>query len=192
MSLHYCLPTMKISSRWPREHREYMLPMEQGTLLTMLDSIRPHRMIEFGVNEGRTASAVLKWIDSIEYYLGIDVPFGHKMPISGQQSEVPKEPAHMVNDVRFELMLRHTDGFDDSTIELRKPFDVAFIDGDHSREGMMKDYELSLKIMPPGSWIFWHDYNNKTVDVTEPLEDLHRSGHNIIHIEGTMLAYEQI
>jgi predicted O-methyltransferase YrrM len=191
MSLSYSLPTIKISSRWPKQSRNYMLPMEQGYLLTMLDNIKPKRMIEFGVNEGLTASAILEWIKSIEYYLGVDVPFGHKMPLPGQQSEVPQEAGHLVeSDARFELFLR--EGYDDTPIIEKGPFDVAFIDGDHSRNGVVRDIELSQKILVPNGWIFWHDYNNKTVEVSAVLEELQQGGRGIINIEGTMLAYEQL
>lgn len=186
------LPTIKINPRWPRQSRNYMLPWEEATLLTFLDSIKPKRMIEFGINEGITASAVLKWIESIEYYLGIDVPFDHIMPLAGQQSEVPKEAGCLVNgDPRVEVFLRTGNGSDNSIIA-KAPFDVAFIDGDHSRDGVLRDIDVAEKVLRPNGWIFWHDYNNNTVEVTAVLEELQQGGRNIIHIDGTMLAYEQL
>jgi predicted O-methyltransferase YrrM len=186
------LPSIKMESRWPKVSCKYMMPWEQGLLLTMLHSIRPKRMIEMGVNEGVTAQAVLKWIDSIEYYVGIDVPFDHVMPLAGQQSEVPAEPGHLVKgDPRFRLVIRRT-GFENGDIVRQAPFDVAFIDGDHSYAGVLADIDLALKIVPPGGWIFYHDYRNGTVEVTRALDERRASGINLISIEGSMLAYEQL
>lgn len=189
------LPTVRINSRWPKMLRNYMLPWESGILLTQLDSIRPKRMIEFGINEGFTASSILKWIDSIEFYVGVDVPFTHRMPLVGQQGEVPKEPGHLVKtDPRFELILRHSDSIEDADtlIASKAPFDVAFIDGDHSYAAVMQDQELACRIIPPGGWIFYHDYTNGTVEVTRALDDLHRNGRGLVHIQDTMLAFEQL
>ena len=193
--LAYGLPTIRVDSRYPKEQREYMGPWEQGILLTMLERIQPKRMIEFGVQEGRTAAAILKWIETIEYYLGIDVPFETVMPIRGQQSEVPREPGCRVKkgDPRFEVLLRGGySGFEDSVIASKGPFDVAFIDGDHSRNGVQNDYNLACRILRPNGWVFWHDYGNNTVEVTGVLDEMCQAGHNIVHIEGTMLAYEQL
>ncbi len=187
------LPTVVIESRWPKQNRDYMLPWEQPILLTILDRIKPRRMVEFGVQEGRTASAILEWIRSIDYYLGIDVPFDHVMPIAGQQPEVPREAGCRVKgDPRFELILRTNGSFEDSIIAEKGPFDVAFIDGDHSRAGVLRDYELSKRILRPNGWIFWHDYGNGTVEVTGVLEELQQGGRNIVNIEKTMLAFEQL
>lgn len=186
------LPTIRYESRYPKMKRTYMQPWEQGTLLTLLERIEPKRMVEFGVQEGRTASAVLEWIKIIQYYLGVDVPPDHIMPLPGQQPEVPKEAGHMVkSDSRFELLIR-TDSSSDHAIIQKGPFDVAFIDGDHSRAGVLRDYDVACKCLRPNGWVFWHDYANNTVEVTDVLDELHMNGHNIVHIDGTMLAYEQL
>jgi len=188
------LPQIKMESRWPRNQRMYMLPWEEGLLLTMLDNIKPKRMIEFGVQEGRTAHAVLKWIDSVERYVGVDVPPDTVLPLSGQQPEVPKEAGHMVKtDPRFELILRQSSSIlGDSLIISRGPYDVAFIDGDHSYDGVSRDFYLAKQIVPLGGWIFFHDYSNGTVEVTKFLDELHQGGMKIINIAGTMLAYTQL
>ncbi len=190
------MPLSVVAARnnWPNlPSRYYMMDGELGFLLTMLDDIKPKRMIELGVNEGITARAVLDHIKSIEYYLGVDVPFNHVMPLPGQQPEVPQEPGRLVkDDRRFELLLRYNGAFD-SLIVACDRFDVAFIDGDHSYKGVMDDYELARKVvLQPGGWIFFHDYNNPTVEVTRALDDLHLGGRNIVNAEGTWMAYEQV
>ena len=166
---------------------------ELGFVLTLLDRIQPKRMIEFGVNQGITARAILDNIESIEYYLGIDVPFEHKMPIPEQQSEVPGEPGHLVKtDPRFDLFLRFN-GMPDKSVIDYESFDAAFIDGDHSYAGVLIDYRLAKLMVRKGGLILFHDYTNQTVDVTKALEDLHQNeNRNFINIYGTMLVYEQL
>jgi predicted O-methyltransferase YrrM len=179
---------VEVQSLWPDQRRLYMHPNEQGILLNLLGHAAPRRMIELGVNEGLTARAVLDHIDSIEYYLGVDVPHDHQMPIIGQQSEVPREPGRLcLGDQRFELVLR--DDATDGLILGREQFDAAFIDGDHCYAGVVADYDLARRIVRPGGWVFFHDYGNPTVEVTLALEDLRREGADLFSVRGTWLAF---
>jgi len=187
------LPIAILQNDWPDlPSRNYMCDGELGFLLTMLDQRQPKRMVEFGVNQGITARAVLNNIESIEYYLGVDVPFEHKMQISGQQSEVPSKPGHLVDtDPRFDLFIRFN-GMPDQVI-VGELFDVAFIDGDHSYAGVITDYRMARRMVRKGGLILFHDYNNRSVDVTKALEDLHQNeNRNLFNINGTMLVYEQL
>ena len=38
-----------------------------------------------------------------------------------------------------------------------EPFDFAFIDGDHSTEGLLKDIDVALRHLVPGSHLVFHD-----------------------------------
>jgi predicted O-methyltransferase YrrM len=53
------------------------------------------------------------------------------------------------------------------------PFDLVFIDGDHSREGVRQDTELAQGIMSESGVICWHDANPNPlyIDVRRFLED---------------------
>jgi len=188
------LPIVPTRNEWSHlPARDYMQVSEIGFILTVLDTVDPKRMIEFGVNQGNTARTILDNIESVEYYLGVDVPSDYVTPIVTQRMEVPKEPAHLVrDDPRFELFLRYS-GHSDNEIVSKKPFDVAFIDGDHSYRGVIVDYRLSRWIVRKGGWIFFHDYNNYSVEVTQVLEDLQQNeNRKLFHVNGTWLAYEQL
>ena len=54
----------------------------------------------------------------------------------------------------------NTDYFFENNIE---KFDVIFIDADHSYDGVLKDYENSLKCMDSG-YIILHDINSLYCD----------------------------
>lgn len=157
-------------------------------LLALINSVQPSSMIEFGVNEGLTAFAVLANFPDIDQYVGVDVEFSHQLEIPAQQYEVPKEPGRLVNDnPRFKLIIRYDDDKNISGL-----FDVAFIDGDHGKDHVMKDYRLAKQLVREGGIIIFHDYENPTVEVTETLDELYKSGVDLKHVYGTWLAFEYV
>lgn len=165
-----------------------MLEGELEMLLALINSVQPSSMIEFGVNEGITAVAVLANFTDIERYIGVDVEFDHQLEIPAQQYEVPREPGRLVKEnPRFELVIRKND---DSNIS--GPFDVAFIDGDHGKHHVMKDYLLAKQLVGDGGIIIFHDYTNPTVEVTETLDNLYAEGVDLKHVNGTWLAFEYV
>ena len=186
------LPVVQIDKKWcewsSHSVRRYMLEGELEQLLALINSVGPSSMIEFGVNEGRTAIAVLKNFPDIDLYVGVDVEFNHQLEISAQQYEVPKEPGWMVKgDQRFQLILREEN--DENITGL---FDIAFIDGDHGKHHVLKDYKLAKRLVRQGGVIIFHDYTNPTVEVTEVLDRLHNDGTDLKHVEGTWLAFEYV
>ena len=40
---------------------------------------------------------------------------------------------------------------------VRGPLDLAFVDGDHSYEGVLQDIQLTLEFSRPGTWLVLHD-----------------------------------
>lgn len=188
------IPTVDIDKKWcewSRSHcvRKYMLEGELEMLLALINSVQPSSMIEFGVNEGITAIAVLTNFPDIDSYVGVDVEFNHQLEIPAQQYEVPKEPGRLVkDDPRFKLIIRK----DDSDISCLSDFDVAFIDGDHGKQHVMQDYKLAKKLVREGGIIIFHDYKNPTVEVTETLDGLYEQGVDLKHVDGTWLAFEYV
>lgn len=182
------LPVVDLVRKWQTvSARMYMQPGEQEVLLTLADSVQPSSMIEIGVNEGRTALAVLQNIPTITRYLGVDAPPGYQFEIPLQQREQPDDPGHMVkHDPRFELILRGDDA------EITGPFDVAFIDGDHGYASVLRDYSLARRLVRSGGIIIFHDYDNGTVQVTDALHLIAEDGRLLNHVAGTWLVFERI
>jgi predicted O-methyltransferase YrrM len=169
--------------------REYMNPGEQEVLLALLDGVQPRFMVEIGVQKGLTARAVLQNVPTIQRYVGVDVYPDYQFELPLQRTERPIDPGCWVrNDPRFELMLR---GNGESQLFFDEPVDVVFIDGDHGYNSVWRDTRAATVLVERGSMIIWHDYGNATVQVTEVLDELHASGRNILHVEGTWLAFER-
>lgn len=165
---------------------------ELETLVALVRSVRPRHMIEFGVNVGRTAKAIMANVDGIERYTGIDVAPGYVPAKAVQRNEVPAHPGELVAaDPRFELVVRPRGSLDLTTADLA-PCDAAFIDGDHGREAVMHDTALARALVRPGGIIVWHDYQELgTVDVKAVLDEMHQAGDAIWRVEDTWIAFER-
>lgn len=155
--------------------------------------MHPQGVLEFGVNVGRTAQAILQYVHGIERYEGVDVPFGYVTAKEVQRKEVPERPGELVEgDPRFKLLLPEGGSQNLHPTDLSK-CDAVFIDGDHSRAGVENDTMLALQVTRPGGIIVWHDYHNLgTVDVREVLHDYMRKGWGLKHVAGTWLVYMMV
>jgi predicted O-methyltransferase YrrM len=166
---------------------------ELETLIALVRSVHPNHVVEFGVNVGRTAKAILVNVAGVESYTGIDVAPGYVPAKAVQRNEVPAFPGALVeDDSRFQLVIRPRGSLDLTAADLA-PCDAAFIDGDHGREAVMHDTALARALVRQGGIIVWHDYHDLgTVDVKDVLEDMNRAGDTIVHVEQTWLAYERV
>lgn len=177
---------------WTGLPRRFINPDELECLIALLRAVKPRTVVEFGVNEGRTAKALLNNLPSIFQYVGIDVPFGYVTEKVVQRKEVPQVAGHLaLKDPRFSVLLPAKGSASLAPDDL--PWaDAVFIDGDHGYRGVMHDTLLAKAILNPGGVIVWHDYHDLgTVDVREALHDLAASGDMIYKIEGTWLAFQR-
>lgn len=171
-----------------------MNPGELEVLVALARLAAPRVAVEFGVNEGRTAKALMRNVDTIERYVGIDVPHGYVTDKIVQRREVPQQPARLaLDDARFRLIIARRGSHDLAPEDLPE-CDFAFIDGDHGRDGVTKDTQLACHRVRPGGLIVWHDYHARgTVDVQAVLEEYARtSARPIHHVEGTWLAFMRV
>lgn len=159
-------------------------------LVHLVRSVTPRVVVEFGCNEGRGARALLRNVPSIERYVGIDVLPGYRTIQPCQRNEVPAMPGRLArDDHRFELLLCARGSFDLSARDL-PACDAAFIDADHSRQGVLNDFVLAKAIVRPGGIVIFHDDNDSPkVQVTQTLDELHAHGEAITRVAGTWFAY---
>lgn len=174
---------------WGDLPRRYLHPGELEVLVALVRSVSPKGVLEIGVNQGRTARALLDNVPGIEHYQGIDVPPGYQFACDVQKNEVPPQPGfHALNDPRFELILRPRGSLDLMPHELRE-CDVVFIDGDHGADAVRRDSLLASSLVREGGLIIWHDYHDLgTVDVRDVLHELQDTT-PILHVQDTWIAY---
>jgi predicted O-methyltransferase YrrM len=166
---------------------------ELETLVALVRSVCPRHVMEFGVNIGRTAKAIMANVAGIECYTGIDVAPGYVPAKAVQRNEVPAHPGELVAaDPRFQLVVRSRGSLDLTAADLA-PCDAAFIDGDHGREAVLHDSALARALVRPGGIIVWHDYHDLgTVDVKAVLDDMSQAGAAIMRVDRTWLAFERV
>ncbi len=166
---------------------------ELEVLVALIGSVKPKTVIEFGVNEGRTAKALLSNVPTIETYIGVDVPPTYQTSKEVQRREIPARPGHLaMEDKRFELRLKPR-GSLDLTVNDLPPAEAVFIDGDHGFEAVLNDTALARSLVGRGGIIVWHDYHSQdTVDVRRVLDVLHKHDPDskLQYVENTWLAFE--
>lgn len=167
-----------------------MNPNELEVLCALVARVAPRNVLEFGVNVGRTAQAILEYVPGIEHYEGVDVPYGYVPAKAVQKNEVPQQPGELVrDDPRFKLLLPEGGSKNLNATDLTR-CEAVFIDGDHSREGVLNDTVLALQVLRPGGIVIWHDYHDLgTVDVREVLHEKKAAGWPLQHVAGTWLVY---
>lgn len=178
---------------WAGLPRRFMNESELETLIALVASVRPRAVLEFGVNTGRTAKAILANVPGVQSYQGIDVLPGYVTAKPVQRNEVPEKPGHLVQgDSRFHLILSACGSLDLTASDLL-PCDAAFIDGDHGRAAVEHDTALARQLVRPGGIIVWHDYHDLgNVDVREVLHEQAVAGAPIQHVQGTWLAFQRV
>lgn len=97
------------------------------------------------------------------------------------------------NKKNIETVYQNSHSFDFS--KLNKTFDLIFVDGDHSYEGVLNDTKKVLPLRKnKQSIIVWHDYGFNTEDVRHSvlnaiLDGIPKEQHkNLFHVSNTMCA----
>src|SRR5262245_617224 len=122
----------------------YLNERETAILINLVRRAEPKVMLEFGTNRGITARNVLQNVSTIERYIGIDVLPDHVPRLECQRTEVPQDAGcYAADDPRFFLLMQTQP----LTIDDLEPCDVAFIDGDHSEQGVTQDTVLAAALV---------------------------------------------
>lgn len=178
------------------------MDVNEGELETLIALIRmvkePRRVLEIGVNVGRTAKAIMANVPGIKHYIGVDVPLSYKPILALQNNNAVPNPGEMVlDDPRFQLIIRPRGSLDLTPEEL-PPCDVVFIDGDHGWAAVEHDSQLARRVVRGGGIIIWHDYHDiGNVDVKAVLDEFNERtkakfnlGDILYHVENTWLAFQ--
>jgi predicted O-methyltransferase YrrM len=182
-----CIPMQPIE--WLGLHREYLQAGEMEIIAGLLRSVCAGSIIEFGCRDGRTAKVLLHNVQSLQRYVGIDVPMRYQPTLSHQRKEMVDCPGHLAAaDPRFSVVIHERGSLDVKVGDFER-FDAAFIDGDHSEFVVDHDSRLALALVRVGGIIIWHDAFNGAVEVMRVLERLRGNRWPIQHVLGTWIAY---
>jgi predicted O-methyltransferase YrrM len=172
---------------------KYFNGLDISSLLGLVEYFKPKRFVEFGLNSGHTARMVLDYAPYIENYIGIDVLPGFKTVIENQNSEIPLRAGEMAEKDKRLCKMITKNGSIDITPEMLGSVDMAFIDADHSYEGVKRDTELVLKSMgSKGGVIVWHDYLRTHLGVRRFIDERNQNDNRVCLINGTDVCFEII
>lgn len=133
---------------------------ELAALINLVDSGNPKRIMEIGFGKGGTAWAWSK-IAGLEQLICVDMPGGSW---GGQELHINKPVLDFIAGncaTKVDFISGNSQNSETlEAIEARlngELLDFLFIDGDHSRLGVMADYDLYKKYVRPGGIIAFHD-----------------------------------
>jgi predicted O-methyltransferase YrrM len=131
-------------------------------------SLRPHTILEIGTAEGGTLFILSRCAPPDATFISLDLPagtFGGGYPAWRgavyQRLALPGQTVHLIRgDSHEESSLARV-----RSLLAGSPVDVLFIDGDHSYEGVKRDFELYSPLVRPGGFIALHDIARHPADV---------------------------
>lgn len=148
---------------------------ELAQLVSDVKSLNPQTVVEIGTHRGGTLYLWTRLAQSAANLISIDLPGGR---FGGGYS-----PFRIPIYKRFarecqKVHLIRADSHADSTVEKTKlllagkPIDFLYIDGDHTYEGVKKDWELYSPLVRAGGLVVFHDIAGVYADTkVRPLWD---------------------
>lgn len=144
-------------------------------LLKIFQKLNPQYIMEIGTANGGTLFSFCKLAREDATIISVDLPEG---PFSGGYPEwkIPIYQAFAKENQK--LYLLREDSHQQETLEEIKKIltsnklDFLFIDGDHSYEGVKKDFEMYSPLVRKGGIVAFHDICNKDItreDIEVPI-----------------------
>jgi predicted O-methyltransferase YrrM len=112
------------------------------------------RIVEIGVFEGRTTRMLVECADSDAVIYGIDPFFRGRLGISWGERIARLYNRYHIASGRLRLVTKFSTDVDG---DVQTPVDYVFIDGDHSLNGITKDWAYWSERLRPGGIIALHD-----------------------------------
>jgi predicted O-methyltransferase YrrM len=164
----------------PIQNRQEIL-----TLLRILEQAKPRRILEIGTASGGTLFLLTRVAAADAQVMSIDLPGGPggggypswKIPLY-QEFALPGQRLELIRDDS------HDPALVSRVAEMLggQGLDFLFIDGDHSYEGVKRDFEMYGPLVNPGGLIAFHDIDF-CPDVTRFWEEV-KVGRRVEEIRG--------
>lgn len=139
--MHELLPSIK---KCPRAMNPYVL-----LLYEMVRELKPENTLEIGVRQAQSTRSILAALDHNKHGLHTSVDLGDR---SDRVPEilVPYWRQTIGNSHLKETLAKVSD----------RTYQFLLIDGDHTYEGVKRDYEMYSPLVEPGGYILFHDTHN--------------------------------
>jgi predicted O-methyltransferase YrrM len=140
--------------------RPYQARREFERLLEEVQRLRPKAMLEIGTANGGSLFALARVCASDAHIISVDLPNG---AFGGGYTrwKIPLFNAFAFGSQRLDLIRDDSHAsrtFDDVRSRLGgQMLDFLFIDGDHTYDGVRRDFELYEPLVRPGGIIAFHD-----------------------------------
>jgi len=152
-AIHYAFGSNYLSVHFtPVQIRE-----EIGEFLKMLARRPPSTVLEIGTENGGTFFLLARVSASDAFILSLDLPRGQSY--AGWRENLYR---NFASD-RQQIEIFRADSHNPSTLEKvrgslgGRRLDLLFIDGDHSYDGVKKDFEMYSTLVAPDGMIAFHD-----------------------------------
>jgi predicted O-methyltransferase YrrM len=138
----------------------WQIEEEFRALARLVERRRPRTVLEIGTADGGTLFAHTRLAHPNALIVSIDLPHG---PFGGGYPPWRIPLYESFAGPEQELRLLRVDSHAPSTVELLeraldgRRIDYAFIDGDHTFDGVRQDFELCLRFAAPDAVIAFHD-----------------------------------
>ena len=163
------------------EHRGVRIPplqhrSEIEALLNQVEAARPERVLEIGIGFGGTLFLLTRVASDGARVAAIDLP-----PMPRRYHPSRELVFRSFARRRQRVRVFPTDSHDPRTLArvrrfLAGPVDLLLIDGDHSYEGVSRDWELYRPLVRPGGLVAIHDVVPAAAGVSRFWTELKASG----------------
>lgn len=147
--------------------RPAQMRLEFRQLLQEVDQIKPQAMLEIGTANGGSLFALSQVCAPDAHIISVDLPrgeFGGGYPMW----KVPLYKSFAKPGQRLDLVRgdSHADAVVEQVRQLLggRSLDLLFIDGDHSYDGVRRDFESYRTLVRPGGIIAFHDISPPEAD----------------------------
>ena len=127
---------------------------------SLVEKQRPQAFLEIGTRNGGTFFVLCRMADPGAIAISLDLPGGRfgggytifQIPVL-RRMKMPRQRLHLLRDDSHKI---------ETQTRIRQalqgvPLDLLFIDGDHTYEGVKRDFEMYSPMVRPGGIVAFHD-----------------------------------
>ena len=136
------------------------VPREYAELLCFLRDNKTHSYLNIGIGNGGSFLLETFIQKDLKKSVAVDnMSYGRMSNLANAEKRINWLKKNMSAQIKF-YNLDSSLYFNYNTNFYKDTFDVIFIDGDHSYQGVKADFEDSIKILNPNGKIVFHDINS--------------------------------